>query len=58
MNFLAIANPKTEAIDAVAPNAFFAPTTLLSVFAVLFFFAAMGMIWLIIRAGKNKNYGD
>ena len=58
MKFLAVANAKQEAIDAVAPNAFFHPTTLLSAFAVLFFIAAMGLIWLIIRAGKNKDYGE
>ena len=58
MNSLTVANAKQEAIDAVAPNAVFEPNTMLAAFAVLFFIASMGMIALIIRAGKGKDYGD
>ena len=58
MNLLAVANAKEKAIEAVAPNAVFEPNTMLAAFAVLFFIASMGMIALIIRAGKNKDYGD
>ena len=54
MNLLGIANPKQKAIEIVqtggAPTGFFEPGS-------LFFWSAV-MVWLIIRAGKGKNYGE
>lgn len=54
----AVANPKEEAMNAAAPNAVFEPFKGLPTLTVLFFIASAIMIWLIIRAGKNHDYGS
>lgn len=58
MYLLALANSKQKAIEAAAPNAVFEPGTTIYVLTIIFFIVAVGMMWLIIRAGKGKDYGD
>lgn len=58
MTLLAVTSTKQQAIEAAAPNAIFEPFPALPYLAAAFFIAAAGMVWLILRAGKGKNYGD
>jgi len=52
------ANPKQAAIDAVAPNAAFAPSGTLIWLTVAFFLASAFMVWLMLRAGKGYDYNS
>lgn len=58
MNLLASLSPKADAINAVAPNAFFEPFPALPYLAAAFFILSAGMIWLMLRAGGDADYGD
>ena len=53
-----IANIKQKAIDAVAPNATFEPGSFFPWASAIFFVVSVALIWLMIREGKGKNYGD
>ena len=53
-----IANIKQKAIDAVAPNATFEPGSFFPWASAIFFMVSVALIWLMIKAGKGKNYGD
>ena len=55
---LLIANIKQKAIDATAPNAVFEPGTFFPWASAVFFLVSAALIWLMIKAGKGKNYGD
>ncbi len=55
---LLIANIKQKAIDAVAPNAVFEPGSFFPWASAIFFVISVALIWLMIKAGKGKNYGD
>jgi len=58
MDSLLIANIKQKAIDATAPNAVFEPGTFFPWASAVFFLVSAALIWLMIKAGKGKNYGD
>ena len=62
MTLLGIANPKQKAIEIVqtvgAPTGFFEPGSLFFWLTIIFFLLSAVMVWLIIRAGKGKNYGE
>ena len=58
MDSLLIANIKQKAIDATAPNAVFEPGTFFPWASAVFFVVPAALIWLMIKAGKGKNYGD
>ena len=62
MNLLGTVNPKQRAIDVVetsgAPTGFFEPGSLFFWLTIIFFLASAAMVWLMIREGKGKNYGD
>ena len=58
MDPLLIANIKQKAIEAAAPNAVFEPGTLFPWLSAIFFLLSAVLIWLMIKAGKGKNYGD
>ena len=62
MNLLGIANPKQKAIEIVqtggAPTGFFEPGSLFFWLTIIFLLLSAVMVWLIIRAGKGKNYGE
>ncbi|MDP6859945.1 MAG: hypothetical protein QF426_08990 [Verrucomicrobiales bacterium] len=53
-----IANIKQKAIDAAAPNAVFEPGSFFPWASAIFFLVSVALIWLMIKAGKGKNYGD
>jgi len=57
MDPLLIANIKQKAIDA-APNAVFEPGSFFPWASAIFFVVSVALIWLMIKAGKGKNYGD
>jgi hypothetical protein len=58
MNLLAITSPKADAIKAVTPNSYFEPFPALPYLAAIFFIISAGMIWLMLRSGKDADYGD
>ena len=58
MDSLLIANIKQKAIDATAPNAVFEPGTFFPWASAVFFLVSAALIWLMIKVGKGKNYGD
>lgn len=58
MDPLLIANIKQKAIDAVAPNAVFEPGSFFPWASAIFFVLSVVLIWLMVKAGKGKNYGD
>ena len=41
-----------------APTGFFEPGSLFFWLTIIFFLLSAVMVWLIIREGKGKNYGD
>ena len=58
MDPLLIANIKQKAIDAAAPNAVFEPGSCFPWASAIFFIVSAALVWLMIKAGKGKNYGD